>query len=81
MTISDAIHDHMMNLLDEVVEWHADRLESPRYRDTFLRVLATMHNAVIKLDGYDDIVNDFTLEDSFEKMKQMLHNLLCERIS
>jgi hypothetical protein len=80
MTIGDAIHDNMMNLLDEIVEWHADRLQSPKYRENVLNVLATMHNAVCALDGFSTKLNlieskfggSCTMEESLEKMEEIL---------
>jgi hypothetical protein len=80
MTISDAIHDNMMNLLDEIVEWHADRLQSPRYRETVLNMLAAMHNAVCALDGFGE---SCTMEESHNIVMQLLdekieQSKLCE---
>jgi hypothetical protein len=73
MTIGDAIHDNMMNLLDEIVEWHADRLQSPRYRENVLNVLATMHNAVCALDGFSTkLGGSCTMEESHNTVMQLL---------
>jgi hypothetical protein len=76
MTIGDAIHDNMMNLLDEIVEWHADRLQSPRYRETVLNMLAAMHNAVCALDGFG---GSCTMEESLEKMEEILDEKIAEK--
>ena len=50
MTIADVVHDHMLDIMDEIVENYTERLLNPRIKEICLELFTEMHNAISRLD-------------------------------
>ena len=50
MAIADVIHDHMIDIMDEITENYMQRLINPRIEEICIKMFAEMHNAISQLD-------------------------------